>query len=181
MKTKELYIKYTQQARAEHVKWVNNIKLLISGVNLDEKVIALNPVESSFGKWYYEKAILLSFSNSQMVLFDIEKLFLSIHDVYIKIYPIYYEKNKSIIGSIFGKRANVSAHETILAEQYYEEIVLISDKLKNKINLLEKILHATSDERFEEFVSFENEDAYKNMLTESEDDGKYHYGARCRS
>lgn len=179
MKTKELYIKYTQQARAEHVKWVNNIKLLISGVNVDEKVIALNPVESSFGKWYYEKAILLALPNSQIVLFDIEKLFLSIHDVYIKIYPIYYEKNKSIIGSIFGKRTHVSPHETILAEQYYEEIVLISDKLKNKINLFEKILHAISDETFEELLSFDNQYVSKGVAIESEDDGKYHYGARC--
>lgn len=178
MKAKELYIKQVQKARAEHVKWVNNIKLLVSGVNIEEKMIALNPVESSFGKWYYEKGILLSFGHAQMVLFDMEKLFLSIHDAYMKIYPIYYEKNKSLIGSLFGRHNNVSAHEAILAKQYYEDIVSISDNLKNKINLLEKILHATSEERFEELVSLENEDASKNAL---EDDGAYHYGARCRS
>ncbi|MGD9969613.1 MAG: hypothetical protein AB7S65_04100 [Sulfuricurvum sp.] len=186
MGAKENYIKHLQNARTEHVRWVNNIKLLISGVDITEKTIPLNPAESPFGKWFYSKALLLSVSNSRNVLEDSEEIFLRLHDVYMKIYPIYFgKKNKGILGGLFSKNTSTSTHETELAQRYYEEIIALSDQLKNKLRIFETQLHATPSEKFEELARFDEEELKPiepaNVVDEeNSDDQAYFYGTRCR-
>lgn len=185
MRTKEKYIRHLQQARTEHVRWVNQVKSLISGVDIDSKIIPINPTESPFGKWYYEKAILFSLSNSRSILEEIEKHFLILHELYMKIYPIYFsKKNSGLLGSMFRINRSISAHETDLAQHYYGEIVALSDQLKNKLRIFENQLHATAAEKFDDVYRFEKitiQSPAPIEKTEEESGETYYFGARSRS
>lgn len=94
MTNKEKFIHNMHQARTAHIRWVHAIKLLISGMDADEKQITLDATHSQFGVWYYSEAMLFNLEISRLVLEEIENILMELHDKYMKIYPIYYENKK---------------------------------------------------------------------------------------
>ena len=97
MTNKDKFIHNMHKARTSHIRWVNAIKLLVSGIDVDEKQITLDATHSAFGLWYYNEAMLFSLGNSQLVLEEIEIFLTDLHDKYTKIYPIYYDNKKRSI------------------------------------------------------------------------------------
>lgn len=156
MSNKNHYLEQTRQARIEHKKWINQVRLIISGLEKNREAIALNPSESPFGEWFYSKAMTYSISNSKLVLNDIETLFDECYQEYHKIYAVLFkEENIGILNSLFGsKKPSVSDFK--IAEQYYEILVEKSDKLLNKLRIYENQLTATNTEKFDR--ALENED-----------------------
>ncbi|MFY9142564.1 CZB domain-containing protein [Sulfuricurvum sp.] len=150
MTNKEKSIHNLHQARTSHIRWVNTIKLLVSGIEVSEDSIQVNPTDALFGQWFYDEAMLFSLGTSRMVLEEIEILFLSLHDKYMKIYPIYYSsKKRSLLGGLIGGKSKASEHEIELSQRYYEEIVVLSDKLKHKLRILESQLMSLPLEKFD--------------------------------
>jgi len=184
MTNKEKAIHHLHQARVSHIRWVNTIKLLVSGIDVPDGVIALNPMESEFGKWYYQEASLFSDSISKIVLEEIESLFLTLHDKYMKIYPIYYKtKKKGLIGTILGHKSGINEYETEFSQRYYEDIVSLSDKLKQKMRVLETQMMSYAEEKFDAVIPYTGFDSPKQPvpeLNETETDA-YYYGTRGRN
>lgn len=186
MTNKEKFIHNLHQARTAHIRWVNAIKLLISGIDVDEKQITLDATHSEFGLWYYNEAMLFSLGTSQMVLEEIENIFTELHDKYTKIYPIYYRnKKRNILNEFLGGRTRASAHEIELSQRFYEEIVGLSDKLKHKLRIFEAQMMSLSEEKYDELIRFTQPETNipiePNVLEDStQEDGSYHYGARGR-
>lgn len=186
MTKKEKSIHNLHQARTEHIRWVNSIKLLVSGIDVSPESIALSPTESPFGKWFYSEAMIFSMGTSRMVLEEIEVLLLALHDKYMKIYPIYYgNKKKNLLGSFLGAKTKASEHEIELSVRYYEEIVDLSDKFKHKLRILESQLLSLGEEKFDRVVEYNEPVAEKPILLtipESEpiSEEAYFYGTRGR-
>jgi hypothetical protein len=146
MTSKERFVHNLHQERSTHIRWVNTIKLLVSGIDINEKHITPDATTSEFGVWFYQEAMLFTLDTPRMVLEDIEELFHTLYDKYMKIYSIYYgQKKKPFLGSLLGAKAKVSEHEMELSHRYYEEIVVLSDKLKHKLRILESQLMSFSE------------------------------------
>ncbi|MDD5717973.1 MAG: hypothetical protein PHW64_09285 [Sulfuricurvum sp.] len=186
MTNKDKSIHNLHQARTSHIRWVNTIKLLVSGIHVTEGSIELNPTDSLFGEWFYNEAMLFSLSNSQMVLEEIEALLLSLHDKYMKIYPIYYgEKKKTLISGLLGGKNKASEHEIALSQRYYEEIIVLSDKMKQKLRILESQMLSMSEEKFDAVAGFTTPVVNETLTLKIEEpvrteESSYFYGTRGR-
>ena len=185
MTNKEKFIHNMHQARTAHIRWVNAIKLLVSGIDVDEKQITLDATHSQFGLWYYNEAMLFSLGTSRLVLEEIENYLMELHDKYTKIYPIYYgSRKRNLLSELLGGRSRASAHEIELSQRFYDEIIQLSDKLKHKLRIFEAQLMSLSEEKFDELSSFTQKEELTSeaieIETASENEGAYHYGARGR-
>ncbi len=185
MTNKEKFIHNMHQARTAHIRWVNAIKLLVSGIDVDEKQITLDATHSQFGVWYYNEAMLFSLGTSKLALEDIENFLMELHDKYTKIYPIYYgSRKRNLLSEFLGGRTRASAHEIELSQRFYEDIIQLSDKLKQKLRIFEAQLMSLSDEKFDELSHFTQQEKSIPVVVEIkevfEDKGAYHYGARGR-
>lgn len=186
MTNKEKSIHNLHQARTAHIRWVNTIKLLVSGIDVPSENIALVPTDSPFGKWFYAEAMLFSHGMSRLVLEEIETLLLALHDKYTKIYPIYYgNKKKTLLGGLIGAKSKASEYEIELSQRYYEEIILLSDQLKHKLRVLESQLLSMGEEKFtlvaglsDLIASAEVQPKLQETLENEED--AYFYGTRGR-
>jgi hypothetical protein len=149
MSIKEQYIEQAREARIEHKKWVNQVRLIVSGLETHRDAIALNPSSSPFGEWLYSKAMSYTISNSKLVLGELELLFDKCYEEYHKIYSVLFQdKDSSILASFFGtKKASSSDYK--IASQHYETLLMYSDKLLSKMQIFENQLSATSFEKFE--------------------------------
>jgi hypothetical protein len=161
MSKKDQYIEQARQARLEHKKWINQVRLVVSGLEKNKNAIALNPSESAFGEWLYSKAMTYSISNSKLVLNDMEFLFEQSYEEYHKIYAVLFkDEGRGILASLFGgKKASVSDYK--IAGQYYEILVEKSDQLLNKLRIFENQLTATNFEKFDRALN--NEDAFEKV------------------
>lgn len=188
MTSKEKFIHRLHQARTAHIRWVNGIKLLVSGIEVDEKQVPIDAITSDFGTWFYNEAMIFSFGTSQLVLEDMEKSFIACHDKYAKIYPIFFNKKRNtLLGDLFGKKSGVNSHEMDLSQRYYEEIVALSDQLKHKMRIFEAQLMSLDEEKYNQFAAYTEEKSIEpanTIITETadtqSDEKAYFYGARGR-
>jgi hypothetical protein len=154
---KEDVIVHLRQAKAAHIKWVQKAKLLINGVDVDENAIPVDSTECSFGKWFYTDGQMLNaLSNNPLECMQhIETLHFELHDIYLKIFRIYFseEKKGGFFAKLFGlKRKQPEKSQQQLAQDYYAQMEEISQNLLDEINRLERRLVAVSDEKIELLV-----------------------------
>jgi len=150
MSLKDEYLSYVREARVEHKKWVNHVRLIVSGLENDKEKIVLNAADSPFGKWLYSKAMAYNISNSTLVLSEIEQLFDACYNEYHKIYALLFKsQNGGLIGSLFGG-GKASGSDYKIASQCYEAMLEKSDMLLSKLRVFESQLTATSNEKFED-------------------------------
>jgi hypothetical protein len=154
---KEDVIVHLRQAKAAHIKWVQKAKLLINGVDVDENAIPVDSTECSFGKWFYTDGQMLNaLSNNPLECMQhIETLHFELHDIYLKIFRIYFseEKKGGFFAKLFGlKRKQPEKPQQQLAQDYYAQMEEISQNLLDEINRLERRLVAVSDEKIELLV-----------------------------
>lgn len=178
MTLKETNISKLYKARSSHIQWVNTVKLLVSGIDVNK--LYLSPIiqESPLGQWFYSEAMLFAQFNSQNVLDEMEELLESMYAIYTKIYSIYYGNKKSSIKELFGFKSGANEHEMELASRYYEEIVTLSDQFKNKLKLFERQLMALSDEKHESIKAYVEEKKPEPPMVNEE--AAYYYGPRSR-
>jgi hypothetical protein len=181
MTSKEQTLHHLYQARTAHIRWVNTIKLLVSGIDVPVTTIPLSPADSDFGRWYYTDAVRFSLGVSQMVLDEIETLLLAMHDKYTRIYPIYYgSKKKSLFGGLLGGRTKASEPEIEFSVRHYEEIVVLSDKLKHKLRIFESQLMSMGEEKFEHVPTLTALQAAEPACEPETSKNTYFYGTRGR-
>ena len=180
MNSKDKNINHLYRARASHIKWMNSVKLLVSGLTIQEKVPSLIIQDSLLGQWFYDEALQFAKFNSQQVLTEIESLIESIYSKYTQIYAIYFGKQSGVIKAIFGVNKSASKHELELASKYYEEILSLSDQLKKKLASLERQLFALGLDQHNEVNIFEDDkpSLVNPSLLNRTEKKSYIYGAR---
>ena len=148
---KEEVVSHLRAAKAAHIKWVQKAKLLINGLDIEEGAIPIDSTECKFGKWFYGDGQLLnSLSNNPAeAMVSIETLHFKLHDEYLQIFNIYFNKEKGgFFSRMFGlKRKNISGLEIKVAKEHYEKMEKISRELLEEINRLERRLIAVSEDK----------------------------------
>jgi len=149
MSSKENFISKLHKAGYEHKKWLNSIKVLVSGMSVEKESIPLNEMDTPFGHWLYSDAMVFSTQSSKSVLEDISKLYTECYESYLKIYGIMFAgKNNGFLSGLFSNN-KASSSELLLAQKYYEELVVISDNLIKRMRTFENQMYATSSEKFD--------------------------------
>jgi len=148
MTDKDRYIAGLRKARIEHNKWLNKVKLIVSGFETKQESVVLNPSDTEFGIWLETQAILFSTINSKSTLEEIELLHHECYTIYHKIYNLIFNTQSGLLSSLFGTN-KPSSSDFIVAENYYEELVLKSDELINKMRVYENQVQANSAEKFD--------------------------------
>ena len=153
---KEEILGHLRAAKSAHIQWVQRAKLLISGVDVEKDSIPVNSTECKFGKWFYSDGqILNSLANNPLeCMQEIEQLHMELHDQYLKIFTIYFSKEKQgFFAKLFGfSKREVTRVEQDLAEEHYAKMDEISKKLLEEINRLERRIVAVPDEKLAELV-----------------------------
>ena len=153
---KDEVLGHLRAAKAAHIKWVQKAKLLINGLDVEENAIPVDSTECKFGKWFYSDGQILNAltNNPPECMSNIESLHFNLHDVYMQIFNIYFNKQKgTLFTRFFGlKRKNVSEVETKVAHEYYDKMEGISRDLLDEINRLERRLIAVSDDKIKNLV-----------------------------
>jgi hypothetical protein len=152
MSSKETYIQSIRRARTHQIKWANQIKLMVSGVGMDKEKISPNQSESDFGKWLYEEAMIFSTTNARGVIDEMTDLHTQCYDIYLKIYGALFANQKSGIMGMFGTK-KASANDLQLAQNYYEELIDISDKLLSALRRFESMMLAMPETKYDEMIT----------------------------
>jgi hypothetical protein len=151
---KEDVLEHLCAAKLAHIKWLQKAKLLISGIDVEENAIPVDSTECAFGKWFYtDGQVLNALSNNPLeCMNNIESLHFALHDKYLQIFTIYFskEKQRGFFAKLLGlKRKAVSDAEQQLAQDYYNDMEIISKELLDEISRLERRLVAVSSEKIE--------------------------------
>lgn len=152
---KEIIVEHLRNAKAAHIKWVQKAKLLINGMEVKEDSIPVDSTECKFGKWFYSDGqVLNALSNNPLeCMAKIERLHFSLHDVYMNIFKIYFNKPKSgLFAKLFGKKKTINEYESNKALEYYTELEAISVELLDEINRLERRVIAIPEEKMKELI-----------------------------
>lgn len=137
-------------ARRSHIVWVGHIKALVNGLEVKKEKISIAVTECDFGKWFYcEGQILLSLF-SEHAIKKLENKHKELHNVYMKIYKIYFLlERRSFWDIIFRRKKRIKASEEYNALVYLSELEKISDELITYLNIIERRLNSISEEKFQ--------------------------------
>jgi len=175
MTSKERFILHFRQARTAHVKWLNQIKLMVTGIHNHHEGIALNQTESEFGRWLFDEGMSLSGTQCKRLFEESLELHTQCYDKYLEIYHVLFTDNKGgLFQGIFGNSKRASKHELKLSQRYYEELVEHSDAMINRLRALEMQLLAMPLEPFELF-SIEKEIVPAVQTVRHETNGPSYY------
>jgi len=153
---KEHVLEHLRLAKTAHIKWVQKAKLLINGLDVKQDAIPVDTTECEFGKWFYSDGQVLNglANDSQNAMAKIEKLHFKLHDIYLQIFNLYF--NKPQIGfftNLFGnKKKNLDSVKIVTAKDYYTALELVSRDLLQEINKLEKNIIAVSEDEMKELI-----------------------------
>lgn len=181
MNAKERNLARFYDARTQHFKWFNSVKLLVSGFEIDKGYLTPIPQDTAFGRWFYTEALQFSRFQSKNVLLELENILESIYAIYTKIYAIYYGEKKSAIKSLLGIRQMPNKYEQELASRYYEDLVVLLDKFKNRFKLFESQLISMSEEKHRMVNTIKEEqkqEQKEQKLATQEEEGVFYHGPR---
>lgn len=151
MSSKNKFINGMRQARTQQLKWLSHVKLIVSGVIDEKKAVPVNQAECGFSEWLYGDAMALTTANTTRVIDEMADLHTQCYDIYLKIYSTLFASQKGGLMGVFGgKRAGAS--DLKLAQNYYEELVGVSDKLIARLRVFESQLLAMPEQKFDELI-----------------------------
>lgn len=147
---KEHVLDHLRAAKSAHIKWVEKAKLLINGVDVQKDAIPIDSTECKFGQWFYSDGQKLNaLTNNPLECMEkVERLHFELHDMYLNIFNIYFNKPKQgFFSKMFGnKKDNISMYEIQQAREYFDKMAAVSKDLLEEINRLERRLLATSED-----------------------------------
>ena len=123
----------TGNAKVAHERWVRRADHLISGLPVEKQFIPLEPTSCEFGKWFYSQGSQLRTLDSlKEILSGIEKQHDKLHDIYGKIYTIYFltPHKRTLLHKIMTLNSKeVTKAEKEQARVYYKSLSETSDFL----------------------------------------------------
>jgi len=147
-------VEHLHSAKKAHVKWVQRAKALIEGLPIEKDAIPVDCTECKFGQWFYGDGQNLNAIPGMDCLHEIETLHFDLHDMYMKIFKVYFgDMNRSLFSKLFNLKKRVSDTDKEVARNYYDQLLSISHELIEVIDRLERRLHAMSSDAFEESVA----------------------------
>jgi len=146
---KEETLTHLRSAKKAHIAWVQRARALIEGFPIEKEQVPVECTKCKFGLWFYAEGKQLGLMPNMDCLKDIERLHYELHDVYMKIFKIYFnDEERSFFAKLFGTRKKVSSADHESAKEYYHQLKGISDKLILEIERLERRLSALQEGKF---------------------------------
>jgi hypothetical protein len=146
---KESTLEHLRNAKKAHIRWVQRAKALVEGLPVEKEQIPLNSTECAFGEWYYGEGQSIGLMPGMDSFKEIEQGHFELHDVYMKIFKIYYsDANLSFFAKLLGKKKKVSHDDQQIAQDYYEQLKTVSEKLLTTIERVERRLSALPQTAF---------------------------------
>lgn len=140
---KEETLTHLRNAKKAHITWVQRAHALIEGLPIEKEQVPVSCTECKFGLWFYGEGQQLAMMPSMDCLKEIEILHYELHDVYMKIFKIYFsDQDRSILSKLFGTRKKVSTLNQDIAKEHYNQLKVVSEKLIATIERLERRLFA---------------------------------------
>ena len=138
-----------RSARRAHIIWVDRAKALVNGLPIRKEQIPLEITECDFGKWFYcDGQILLSLFTERAVK-KLENKHKELHDVYMKIFKIYFPVTKrSLFSKLLQRKKKITPNEEYNALVYLRSLEDISEELVSYLNIIEKKMNRVDAERF---------------------------------
>lgn len=153
---KEHVLDHLRAAKSAHIKWVQKAKLLINGVDVQKDAIPVDSTECKFGKWFYSDGQKLNaLSNNPLeCMTKVEQLHFELHDIYLSIYNIYFNKpKKGFLSKLFGvRKIDITSFEVDKAKEFYGNMEDVSKELLEEINRLERRLLATPEDKIKNLI-----------------------------
>ncbi|MFZ2890367.1 CZB domain-containing protein [Sulfuricurvum sp.] len=146
---KEETLTHLRNAKKAHITWVHRAHALIEGLPIEKEQIPVSCTDCKFGQWFYGEGQRLNMMPSMDCLKEIETLHFELHDIYMKIFKIYFtDEDRSFFSKFFGTRKKISPLQQNVAKEYYVQLKDISEKLVNTIERLERRLFALQEGAF---------------------------------
>lgn len=146
---KEDTLNHLRNAKKAHITWVQRAHALIEGLPIEKEQVPVGCTECKFGLWFYGEGQSLGMIPNMDCLKEIEKLHFELHDVYMKIFKIYFsDEDRSFFSKFFGTRKKVTSFNQEITKDYYGQLKAVSEKLIYGIERLEKRLFAIQEGKF---------------------------------
>lgn len=146
---KENILNELRSAKVAHLKWVQRAKSLISGIPIEKESIPLDYTDCVFGKWFYSDGQDIALLPGMSVMDDIGAKHTDLHEIYFKIFQVYFGEGKmSFFSKLLKIKKKVSAAEQDMAQRYYEELEAVSKELLDLIGKLERRMNALGEDFF---------------------------------
>lgn len=137
-------------AKKAHIKWVNRAKSLVEGIPVEKDAIPVDSTECIFGQWFYGEGQKLNAMTNMECLGKIETLHFNLHDMYLKIFKLYFgETDRSFFSMLFNLKRKISDRDKEAAKEYFGQLEATSKQLLDEIGKLERRLYATPAATFE--------------------------------
>jgi mevalonate kinase len=138
-------------AKKAHIKWVNRAKALVEGIPVEKDAIPVDSTECQFGTWFYGEGQKLNAMTNMECLGNIETLHFHLHDIYLKIFKLYFgETHRSFFSKLFRMKKQISDQEKEIAKEYFDQMKNVSKQLLGQIGKLERRLYAIPQTTFDE-------------------------------
>ncbi len=146
---KEETLAHLRNAKKAHITWVQRAHALIEGLPIEKEQVPVGCTECKFGLWFYGEGQALGMIPNMDCLKEIEKLHFELHDIYMKIFKIYFsDEDRSLFSKFFGTRKKVTSLNQEMAKDYYTQLKAISEKLIEMIERLERRIFALQEGKF---------------------------------
>lgn len=146
---KEETLTHLHNAKKAHISWVHRAHALIEGLPVEKEQVPVSCTDCKFGQWFYGEGQRLNRIPSMDCLKEIETLHYELHDIYMKIFKIYFsDEDRSFFSKFFGTRKKISPESQEIAKEHYKELKTISEKLITAIERLERRLFALQESNF---------------------------------
>lgn len=154
--SKSLICLNIQKAKMAHVNWVRRAGHLVEGIPVQAEFIPFDATECHFGQWFYDEVMKFNvIPELHDILADIENAHNRLHDIYRRIYKIYFvDTAPSWIRSLItNQRKKVTGEMRRTAEHYFKELQRHSDELMKSLDLFEAEVQVVTSEYFSELAS----------------------------
>jgi len=140
----EYTLEKLRDAKQAHAKWVRRAKHLVENLPVNEDMIPLDSTECAFGCWLYSEGMKYkSHHTTSLVLEKIEETHHELHDIYLKIYRIYFVESKAGFFQrllFLNSRKSISPQKQLEALQYCDALKKVSDTLVKHLDAFEYAL-----------------------------------------
>ncbi|CAA6810958.1 MAG: Methyl-accepting chemotaxis protein [uncultured Sulfurovum sp.] len=140
-------------ARRAHTQWVDKAKSLVNGLSIKKEQIPLEVTECEFGRWFYgDGQILLSFFTEDAIE-KLDNKHKELHDIYMKIFKIYFSEPKgSFLFAFLKRKETITAQNEHHALAYLRNLEEVSRELISYLNIIEKKLNTIDEVTFTKYV-----------------------------
>lgn len=146
---KEATLEQLRNAKKAHISWVQRANALIEGLPVEQQQVPVNCTECKFGIWFYGEGQHLNTIPGMEILKEIEQYHFELHEVYLKIFSIYFkDSERSFLSKLFGVKRKIPLEEQEKAQDYFRKLKEISEKLLSSIERLERRVNALAGSYF---------------------------------